>query len=489
MPEIETPESETNRSLLLRMLYDEQTRLRAEVEALRQQKNEKGGDDQEGGDDKKQGGDQKDKEKDNKGSDPKDDQKDGDQQDGDKKEEAKKPPLKDRARGWVKDHPIGTVLIVIGLVVLLIAGIILWRYLTSYETTDDAFVDGHTDPISPRISGFVVRVNVEDTYRVKKGDVLVELDARDYQTAKERAFANYNESVANMRAQEPNVPVTQTTQTTQLVEANLNVVGAQANVAAAEERFRSAQADLRQAEANAANAAREEERYRILVEKEEVSREVYDQHATEARAQEAVVASRRETAEAAQKQVTTTNAQLGQARQQAKQAQLNTPRQIAIQRQTLEQRRADAQAALAQANQAQLNLEYTKIYAPEDGIIGDKSVQVATQVQAGQEMFALTQTNDIWITANFKETEIKQMWPGEKVTIYVDALSQKFNGYVEALPGASGAVYSLLPPENATGNYVKVVQRLPVRIRFYPNQPNEDRLAPGMSVEPKVWVR
>ncbi len=484
MPEIETHESETNRSLLLRMLYDEQTRLRAEVDQLRKQKDEQGGDEKKGDDDK-DGGDEKKGDDDKEGGDKKDDQKDGDK----KEEDEKKPPLKDRVRGWTKDHPIGTVLIVIGLIVLLIASIILWRYLTSYETTDDAFVDGHTDPISPRINGFVVRVNVEDTYRVKKGDVLVLLDPRDYQVAKERADANYNEAVANMRAQEPNVPVTQTTQTTQLVDADLNVVGAKANVAAAEERYRSAEADLRQAEANAANAAREEERYRILVEKEEVSRELYDQHATEARAREAVVASRRETADAAQKQVTTTEAQLGQAREQAKQAQLNTPRQIAIQRQTLEQRKADAQASLAQANQAELNLEYTKIYAPEDGIIGDKSVQVATQVQAGQEMFALTQTNDIWITANFKETEIKQMWPGQKVTLYVDALSQKFNGYVEALPGASGAVYSLLPPENATGNYVKVVQRLPVRIRLYPNQLNEDRLAPGMSVEPKVWVR
>jgi membrane fusion protein (multidrug efflux system) len=147
------------------------------------------------------------------------------------------------------------------------------------------------------------------------------------------------------------------------------------------------------------------------------------------------------------------------------------------------------QAAQAALNQAQLNLEYTRIYAPEDGIIGDKQVQLADQVQPGQELFALTQTNDIWVTANFKETEVRQMQPGQSVTIYVDALKQKFDGYVEALPGASGAVYSLLPPENATGNYVKVVQRLPVRIRFKPNQPNANRLAPGMSVEPKVWIK
>lgn len=146
-------------------------------------------------------------------------------------------------------------------------------------------------------------------------------------------------------------------------------------------------------------------------------------------------------------------------------------------------------AAQAQADQAELNLEYTRIYAPEDGIIGDKQVQVGSQVAPGQELFALTQTNDIWVTANFKETQIRNMRPGQSVTIHVDALGRKFDGYVEALPGASGAVYSLLPPENATGNYVKVVQRLPVRIRFKPNQPGLERLAPGMSVEPKVWVK
>ena len=170
------------------------------------------------------------------------------------------------------------------------------------------------------------------------------------------------------------------------------------------------------------------------------------------------------------------------------QATKDTPRQIQMQRETLAQRKASELAAKAQADQSELNLEYTRIYAPEDGIIGDKQVQVATQVAPGQELFALTQTNDIWITANFKETEVRRMHGGQGVTIFVDALAKKFQGYVEALPGGTGAVYSLLPPENATGNYVKVVQRLPVRIRLKPGQDGLERLAPGMSAEPKVWV-
>jgi membrane fusion protein (multidrug efflux system) len=202
-----------------------------------------------------------------------------------------------------------------------------------------------------------------------------------------------------------------------------------------------------------------------------------------------VVASRQQTAEAAEKAVTQAEAALGQARQQAIEAQRNLPRQITVQRETLSMRNANLQAAQAQLDQAALNLAYTKIYAPADGIIGDKSVQLGTQVAPGQEMMALTQTDDIWVTANFKETQIKRMQRGESVTIHVDALSMNFDGFVEALPGASGAVYSLLPPENATGNYVKVVQRLPVRIRFKRGQAGMERLAPGMSVEPKVWLR
>jgi membrane fusion protein (multidrug efflux system) len=151
-------------------------------------------------------------------------------------------------------------------------------------------------------------------------------------------------------------------------------------------------------------------------------------------------------------------------------------------------RKADMLTAEARADQAALNFGYTRIYSPADGVIGDKSVQVGMQVQPGQELFALTESNDVWVTANFKETQIRRMRPGQPVTIHVDALSQNFDGYIEALPGASGAVYSLLPPENATGNYVKVVQRLPVRIRFRAGERGAERLAPGMSVEPKVWI-
>jgi membrane fusion protein, multidrug efflux system len=493
-PQIVTgPSGISDEGLLIRMLHEEQSRLRREVDELRQ-KQQEADDKQPGGQENKDGQekgkkdekqDEEEKSEDKKGKDAK-----GDKENQDGKDKAeKKPPLTQRVRAWAKEHPIGTVLIVIGLILLIICAILLIRYLNSYENTDDAFVDGHTDPITPRINGIVTGVYVENTYFVKKGEVLVELDPRDFQVALEQAKANLSQADAGVRAQTPNVPITQTNQSTALANAQLSVSSATANLVAAQEKYKSALSDLTQAQANEGNAAREEERYRLLVGKEEVSRELYDQRATSAREQEAVVASRQQTAEAADKGVTQAEAALGQARQQANEAQRNLPRQIAVQRETLSMRNANLQAAQAQLDQAALNLAYTKIYAPADGIIGDKSVQLGTQVAPGQEMMALTQIDDIWVTANFKETQVKRMQRGESVTIHVDALSQNFNGFVEALPGASGAVYSLLPPENATGNYVKVVQRLPVRIRFKRGQVGMERLAPGMSVEPKVWLR
>ena len=498
-PDLQSPAPESHSDLALRMLYVEQLRLRAELDSMRerqqqaeqgkgkQDQDEKKGEEDKEGESREGGGKKEGQKEDEKDGDK--DKKSDDKDDKEKDDKEKKPPLLQRVKAWTSEHPVATILIVVGAIVLIIATILLWIYLSSYETTDDAFIDGHTDPISARISGIVAAVYVENTYRVKKGQLLVQLDQRDNQVAKEQASANYDEAKASTRAQNPNVSITTTDQTTRIFNSDLNVVSDQANVAASEERYRSAIADLHQAEANEANAAREEERYGRLVVKEEVSREQYDQRATEERAQAALVASRRETADAAAKTVTQAEAQLGMARQQAKQARQDTPRQIAMQRETVAQRRAGELAAKAQADQAELNLEYTLIYAPEDGIIGDKQVQVATQVAPGQELFALTQTNDIWITANFKETEVRKMRQGQSVTVYVDALGEKFDGYVENLPGGTGAVYSLLPPENATGNYVKVVQRLPIRIRIKTGQRDFERLVPGMSVEPKVWLR
>lgn len=450
--------------LALRMLYDEQKQLRAEVEELRKERQDNS---------------------------PKQEQgKENDKQKGEPdSSRVKKPSLWQRVRTWSREHRAATAVILAGAVVVLIGAALLWRYIESYENTDDAFVDGHTDPISPRISGFVSAVYVENTYHVKKGQLLIALDPKDYLVAKEQATAGIMQAESSVRAQTPNVPITSTSQSTMVLNADLGVESAAANLTAAQEKYRSALADLHEVEASEANAAREEQRYKLLVVKEEVSREMYDQRATEEKTEEQLVASRRESADAAQKAVVQAEAALHQAEQRANEAKRNMPRQVEIQSQMLLVRKADELSARARADQASLNFGYTQIYAPADGIIGDKTVEVGMQVQPGQELCALTESNDVWVTANFKETQIKRMRAGQPVTVHVDALSQDFDGYVEALPGASGAVYSLLPPENATGNYVKVVQRLPVRIRFRNGQKGLDRLTPGMSVEPKVWIR
>jgi membrane fusion protein (multidrug efflux system) len=500
MPETPTAnaplsQADADHALVLRMLYEEQARQRSEIDELRKKQDEQKSDQKDGkgsdeGGDEKKGEGEGDKDKGEEKDKQKGDGKDKDNKDKDKKKgEEKKPALKQRVQAWTREHPVGTVLIVVGFVVLLICAVLIWLYIESYQNTDDAFIDGRTAPIGARVTGFVTAVYVENTYRVKKGQLLVELDPRDYEAAKAQADANLAQAQGSLRAQSPNVPITETSQSTQVVNAELSVASATANLDASQERYQSAIADLHQAEATEANASQEAERYRLLAAKEEVSRELYDQRATDERTQAAMVASRKEMVRVAEKAVKQAEASLAQARQQAKEAKDNSPKQVAVQRETLGMRQASVASAQAQANQAALNLEYTKIYAPMDGVIGDKQVQVGSQVAPGQEMFALTQTDDIWITANFKETQVQKMHQGQSVTIHVDALGQSFEGYVEALPGASGAVYSLLPPENATGNYVKVVQRLPVRIRFKSGQPGIDRLAPGMSVEPKVWVR
>lgn len=455
-------------ALLARMLFDAQSRLRADVEELRRNQHADKGENKESKDEGKE----EDKPKDEKESKPE-----------------PKAPMKERVGSWVREHPRSFILIVAGFVVLVAAAILIWRYLESYENTDDAFVDGHTDPISARISGFITKVYVENTYHVKRGELIVEIDPRPYLIAKEQAGAALAQAEAAVGAQTPNVPITATAQNTQVINARLDVAAATANLTAAQAKYQSAVADLHQAEAGQANAGREEARYKQLVAKQEVSAEQYDQRATEAKMQTEMVAARRQSAEAAVKAVAQAEAQLQQAKQQAQEEEMNSPRQISVQNHTLDMRVAELKTAQARGDDAQLNLEYTRIYAPADGIIGDRSVQVGMQVQPGQELLALTETNNIWVTANFKETQVRRMRAGQPVTIHVDALKQDFDGYVEALPGASGAVYSLLPPENATGNYVKVVQRLPVRIRFRSNAPGLDRLAPGMSVEPKVWLK
>jgi membrane fusion protein, multidrug efflux system len=300
-----------------------------------------------------------------------------------------------------------------------------WIYLQSYQSTDDAQIDGHIDPLSSRIDGTVVAVHAEDDDRVKRGELLVEIDPRDYEVAVEQA------------------------------RAQLGLAPAQ--VASAQQDYAATLAKVREDDAANYKAQRDARRYTILLEQQVVPQEQYDQFIATARVDAATVDYDREEAESTLK--------------------------------TVGARNPNAGAARAALDQALLNLSYTKIYAPANGIVGKRTVQLGSRIQPGQTLMFVTETDEIRVTANFKETQLSSMHRGERVTLHVDTFGRDYRGYVEHMPGASGDRFSLLPPENATGNYVKVAQRLPVRILFEPGQDPDHQLHPGMSVEPTVWLQ
>ena len=449
----------------------EQDRLREQADA-KQPKQEDNGKKPEGKDDPKKGDEAK---GDGKGEDEKDDQ-------GEKKEEKK-------AGNWFREHPIAVVVILIALIVVGIGGFLLMQYLGSFVDTDDAEVGAHINSVTSRISGTVVGVYAEDNQTVKAGQILVDINPRDFKVAIEQSKAQLAQAQAGVAAQNPNVPITQTSQQTNVTSASEDVTNSLAAVSAANQQYQAAIAQLRQAEANFQNASNDEARYRMLVDKEEVSKEQYDSKLTAKLSQQAVVDAQRASADAAKDVIAQRQAALAQARTRQRETQINAPRAVAIQQAQVVSRQADTQRYKAELDQSMLNLTYCKIAAPVTGVVGRRGVEVGQQVSPGQQLMGVTNLEDLWVTANFKETQLQNMKPGQSVKIHVDAISADFDGFVESLPGASGAEYSLLPPENATGNYVKVVQRLPVRIRFKSDQSGMERLRPGMSVEPKVSIR
>lgn len=401
-----------------------------------------------------------------------------------------KPPDDDKPkRSWIREHPIGAVVAAIVVVAILIGVFVWWRYSQTYESTDDAFIDGHISNVSSRVQGTVAAVYAVENQQVVAGQTLVDLDPRDLKVSLDRAKADLAQAQAAVNAQNPNVPITATTTESGIAGARAEVATTQAGVAAAE-RDRDAQlAQLRQAEANNAKAQADLARYTALVRKDEISREEYDQRVAAAKSAQAAVEAQQSAVAASQKIIDQRNAQVAAANVRLDEVRGTAPQQVLVQRANVQSRQAGAEAARAAVEQAALNLEYAKIAAPVAGIIGRRSVEVGQRIQPGQELLSVVQLDDLWVTANYKETQLRHMRAGMSVTIHVDAFDRDYDGYVESLPAASGARFSVLPPENATGNYVKVVQRLPVRIRFKPNQDPEHRLRPGMSVAPKVWLK
>jgi membrane fusion protein (multidrug efflux system) len=373
-------------------------------------------------------------------------------------------------------------------VVLLVVGFFMYRYFTSYESTDDAQVDGHINSVSARISGHVIKLNVQDNQYVQAGTVLVEIDRTDYQVAYERAKADFADAQAAAVAAGVTVPITSVNTNSQISASEADVASARAGIQAAQQQFQAAKAQLQEAEANNVKAQNDLARYKQLVEKQEISHQQYDQATAAAQAGAAGVEAARATADAADQQVTQARGRLVQAEANWRYA--NTaPKQMQISQAKAQSALAQAERMKANLDQAELNLQYTKIVAPVNGVVSNRTVEVGQNVAPGQELMKVINLDDIWVIANFKETQLRGMNPGQRVTIEVDAYGSKYNGKVDSIAGASGARFSLLPPENATGNYVKVVQRVPVKIVLDPGSNKDHQLRPGLSVTPKVWIR
>jgi membrane fusion protein, multidrug efflux system len=382
----------------------------------------------------------------------------------------------------------GILIVAAVLVVLIALGV--WWHSTYSEDTDDAQVNGHLIQVSARISGQVLKVDVDENQVVKAGDTIAELDPRDYQVAVENAEAALASARANADAARVNVPITSINTGSNLSSANADVRGTHAAVGQAEKQLESAHAKVAQAQANYIKAQLDLERYRPLVEKDVISKQQFDAAVDAADANKAALDDALASEQAAADAV---NVALDKEKQsEALQVFAQTgPQQVKAQSARAKQAEAQVEQAQAQLDQANLNLSYCKIVAPADGIITRKSVEIDQNVSTGQNLLTLVSLQDIWVTANFKETQLKHMQAGQSVQVHVDATGRDYRGRVTQIGGATGSVLSLFPPENATGNYVKVVQRLPVRIDFteLANEDPQHQLRPGLSVEPKVRVK
>ena len=390
-------------------------------------------------------------------------------------------------------HPVvarAAALLLLALVIVG-GGLFLWNGL-AWESTDDAQVNGHIMPLSARINGYVLDVPVIEGQLVHAGDVLVTIDPKDYKIALEQARATFEDAQASAASSRFNVPITSVTTHSNVDSASTAVTNAEAGFKAAEQNLESAKAVVEQAEANAAKSDADLVRYEQLVAKEDISHQQYDQAVAAAKANRSGVASGRANVQAAEQAVYQAQGKLLQARADLRSSQ-TAPQQISMTIAKADAADAQARERKAQLDQADLNLSYTVVRSPVTGIIGKRTVEVGQNVGVGQELVEVVPLDDVWVTANFKETQLAHMRPGQPVEVKVDAYGRKWRAHVTNMGAGAGSVFSLLPPENATGNYVKVVQRVPVRLDFDrsagPDFNAEGLLKPGLSVEPEVRVR
>jgi membrane fusion protein (multidrug efflux system) len=369
------------------------------------------------------------------------------------------------------------------------AGLAYWLRARRFEETDDAQVDGSISNVSPRVSGNVLAVYVAENQVVKAGDPLADLDPVDLQIAFDQAKAQVAQAQALLEAEDPSVPITQTANKSAVSTASSDLIGAQAGLAAARSDVAQLTAQLAQARANDRQAQLDKSRAEKLVAQGAVSQADYDARVNAATATAAAALAIEQSLEAAKNRVAQQQAQIGALQSKLTEITANAPRQVATRQASVIMRQAALDLAKAQLAQAEKNLSYAKIVAPISGVVAKKSIAVGDRVAPGQLVIALAQVDSLWVTANYRETQLERMRMGQPATIHVDAVDLDLHGSVESIGGATGSRLSVLPPENASGNYVKVVQRIPVRIKVDPGQNGLDRLRIGMSVEPTVTVR
>jgi membrane fusion protein (multidrug efflux system) len=376
------------------------------------------------------------------------------------------------------------------LALLLAVGAGLWYlHAQGYESTDDAQIDGHINSVSSRIAGTIEKVYVEDNQLVQAGQPLVDMDTRELKIAAEQSGAQYAEALARLNSESPNVAIAQNTNEAEIAMAQSQMADSRAGLEAAEHDRQSAASRLDEAHATAKRDQLQADRYKQLFAKEETSRQEYENYMATAQASNARLAAAQAGLASAEKVVQQRKAQVESQAARAAEVAKNAPHTLAVRMASTQGQRASVDLAHAEQARAALNLSYTNIVSPVTGVVTERSAEPGNHIQQGEQLLMVVDTAHLWVTADFKETQLRSMHPGCKAEVKVDALGRTFEGVVESMPAITGARSSVLPPENATGNYVKVVQRLPVRIALTPGQTQLNLLRPGMSVEAKVALR
>ncbi len=372
--------------------------------------------------------------------------------------------------------------------VLALGGFGYWLYERNFEDTDDAQVDATITNVSPRIVGTVKSVLVSDNQTVKEGDVLAEIDTADLEVALAQAKATVAQAEALLVAEDPSVAMSESSNEAALASASSDILAAQAAVSGAASDVQQLSAQLAQATANDKNAQLEKERSDKLFAQGAIATAEHDARMTQAEATHANVEAVKQALASAKDRVAQQQAHITAAKAHLGEVSANAPRTVETKKATVSVRRANLDLARAQQKQAELNLSYAKIVAPVGGIVGKKSISVGDRVAPGQQILAISNVDSVWVTANFRETQLRRMRPNQEAELHVDSIDKDLHGKIVSVGGATGSRFSVLPPENAAGNYVKVVQRVPVRIEFVPGQ-DVASLRPGMSVEPTVRVQ